>query len=299
MPLKNLFLLVIVLTIVSCGSKENNTPEYSEADIKQYQWEKAKMPTSKEPKVYGGYTGGCIDGALRLPEFGTGYIAANAKNNRLYGHPDLIQVIEDLAKEMNGKYNTTLLIGDLSQARGGPAPLDTSAHRSHQTGLDVDIWYRNLSKEKIEEDDIYPHTVLSFFKDKLNKKYWGDSQIKMLEYAAKNDDVERILVNPVVKKAMCEKFGNEPWIHKLRPWWGHDKHFHLRLKCPKNDSTCSKQDPVPDENSCSEPLNWWFSDEANNMGKSNKSTKRQYPNLPQQCEKVWVWKPIGTIKLQP
>ena len=31
-----------------------------------------------------------------------------------------------------------LSIGDLGQARGGPAP---SGHVSHQSGLDVDIWF--------------------------------------------------------------------------------------------------------------------------------------------------------------
>jgi len=290
MPFKFLFLFVIIAIIGSCESQESaqkSSSNHSKPTTPQYKWHEATEPTGNQTRVYGGYTAGCIDGAVKLPEKGVGYIAANYNNNRLYGHPKLIKLIEETSITMKEKYGKTILIGDLGQARGGPAPLKTSAHRSHQNGLDVDIWYRNINKDNITEEDVYPQTVLSFFKNKLSNKHWNESHVELLKYVAQQNDVERILLNPHVKKAMCSQYSNEKWIHKLRPWWGHHKHFHVRLKCPKNDITCKKQDPVPNEDSCGEPLNWWFSKEAEDMGKNKKATKRRYPDLPQQCEQVW------------
>jgi penicillin-insensitive murein endopeptidase len=295
MPLKLLLLFSLAISAISCKPNSvKNEDSYNNIkkiihSNRQYKWEDIKQPTPLKTKVYGGYTHGCIDGATKLPEKGQGYIAANAKNNRLYGHSDLIKIIKDIALEINNNYNATIQVGDLGQARGGPAPIATSAHRSHQNGLDVDIWYRNINKKKISQDDIYPKSVLSFFKNKISKQKWNDSHEHMLKYAAKFKEVERILVNPHIKKIMCKKYKDEPWIHKLRPWWGHDKHFHLRLKCPENDKSCVKQTPVPDEDSCAEPLQWWFSKEAKNLGKSKGSKPREYPKLPKQCDKVWGW----------
>ena len=55
----------------------------------------------------------------------------------------------------------------------------------------------------------------------------------MLEVAASDPVVDRIFVNPVIKRELCT---HEPpgslWLRKLRPWWGHHDHFHVRLRCP-------------------------------------------------------------------
>lgn len=288
MPFKVLFLLVIVITTSSCNDNYSKKQSTNNHHTQQYQWHEADGPTSNVTKVYGGYTAGCIDGATKLPKKGVGYIAATHKNNRLYGHPNLINVVEKLAQKMYNEHGLTLLISDLGQARGGPAPIKTSAHRSHQNGLDVDIWYRSLNKNNLNEENIYPETVLSESKDSLNKKSWGESNLKMLEYTAQYDEVQRVLVNPYVKKAMCKEYGDTNWINKIRPWWGHHKHFHIRLKCPVNDRSCKKQEPVPsNEDTCGAALNWWFSNEAIEMGKAKSETKRTYPNLPRQCHEVW------------
>ena len=50
------------------------------------------------------------------------------------------------------------------------------------------------------------------------------------------------------------------WLSKIRPWWGHNYHFHVRLRCPANDRACENQDPLPPGDGCDESLAWWFSD---------------------------------------
>ena len=58
--------------------------------------------------------------------------------NRNWGHPELIALVEKLAvdaQEHDGWPG--LLVGDISQPRGGPM---LTGHASHQVGLDADIW---------------------------------------------------------------------------------------------------------------------------------------------------------------
>lgn len=245
-------------------------------------WHDVKAPTKAVQQVYGGYSAGCIDGASHIDKEGIGYMSVS-NGSRIYGHESLVNIITKLGGFAHDKYNKILLVGDLAHPRGGPTSLKTSAHRSHQNGLDADIWY-NLIKKGQKPDEI---SVLQKNGKAIDPKHWTDEDSELLKEAASFDDVERILVNPYVKRAMCEKYNNANWLKKLRPWWGHSKHFHLRLKCPDDSKSCEKQESVPDDSGCGSELDWWFSQEAANKGKEKEEEKRVYPNLPAQCEEVF------------
>ena len=48
-------------------------------------------------------------------------------------------------------------------------------------------------------------------------------------------------------------------MHKVRPYWGHDDHIHIRLACPAGASACEEQEPPPDGDGCAEKdLAYWF-----------------------------------------
>ena len=55
----------------------------------------------------------------------------------------------------------------------------------------------------------------------------------MIKAAAQEPAVERIFVNAAIKKALCrDAKGDRAWLHKVRPMYGHDYHFHIRIRCP-------------------------------------------------------------------
>jgi penicillin-insensitive murein DD-endopeptidase len=97
-----------------------------------------KVASAQRPAPLGGYSRGCVAGAVQLPETGPTWQAMRLSRNRNWGHPDTIAFIERLSREAarqpgwNGLY-----IGDISQPRGGPM---LTGHASHQIGLDADIW---------------------------------------------------------------------------------------------------------------------------------------------------------------
>ncbi len=49
------------------------------------------------------------------------------------------------------------------------------------------------------------------------------------------------------------------WFRKLRPWFGHDQHFHVRLHCPSGSARCEPQGPLPDGAGCERAELTWFS----------------------------------------
>src|SRR5947209_6754589 len=73
--------------------------------------------------------------------------------NRNWGHPSLVQFLERLAAQAPKTGWQGLLVGSLSQPRGGPM---LTGHASHQVGLDADIWLspmpnRELTRQEREE----------------------------------------------------------------------------------------------------------------------------------------------------
>ncbi len=185
--------------------------------------------------------------------------------HRHFGHPNLVRFIENLAQTGHSQYGTVLLIGDLGQARGGPTP---SGHRSHQTGLDVDIWYllspvaTTRSLDFTERETLSSPSVLVGKSDLINEKQWSTVHEKILQFAAQQPEVDRIFVNPSVKRLLCSQKPTHDWLRKIRPWWGHDDHFHVRLKCPADSKDCTGQEPLPPGDGCDAKLAWWFSEEA-------------------------------------
>lgn len=239
---------------------------------------------SEKAQAIGYYTAGCIKNADALPANGTGYQVIRLNRKRYYGHADLIQYVQSLAQEVAINLRATLLIGDLSMLRGGPLPDD---HNSHQIGLDADIlfWQHPIATKRIladrEREKIEPISLLTPDLAAIDESRWGLIHGEILKLAASSEKVERIFVNPVIKRRMCHTYRDENWLRKIRPWWGHDGHFHVRLRCPVDNPQCASQSSVPLGDGCDADLAWWFTKEAQEEGK--KSTSKTPRLLPNEC----------------
>ncbi|MDD4916121.1 MAG: penicillin-insensitive murein endopeptidase [Methylococcales bacterium] len=238
----------------------------------------------------GGYTNGCVSGAVALPLQDAGYQVMRLSRQRYYGHPDLIRFIRKFGQTAADQHLGTLLVGDLGQPRGGPT---LSGHRSHQTGLDVDIWFllapqaseRRLSTE--ERESWGAPSVVNLQTDTLDDRQWTPAHARLLELAAQQTEVERIFVNPAIKQALCRQKtpAASGWLRKIRPWWKHDDHFHVRLKCPAGNPYCDTQEPLPPGDGCDASLAWWFSAEAKAPAR-DKGKPLPPPPLPALCGRL-------------
>ncbi len=241
-------------------------------------WSEVKEPLPGLVQILGGYTGGCIRGAVSLGADEGRFQLMRKSRRRYFAHPAMRHFIKRLAGEVEEKAYGKLLVGDLSQARGGPT---TTGHASHQVGLDGDFWFwldsaageRRLTRE--EEEKLGALSMLNQKRTATEPKRFRNKHIKLLKYATMQSEVERIFVNPLIKKALCERTGQAPWLAKIRPWWGHHYHFHVRLGCPKGQAGCKPQDPPKKEHGCGADLAWWFSKDAAEQARKNREKSRK------------------------
>jgi penicillin-insensitive murein endopeptidase len=92
---------------------------------------------------------------------------------------------------------------------------------------------------------------------------WSPKYVALYKMAAQDHEVERVLANPAIKKALCRDVtGDRSWLHKVRPVFGHNYHFHIRIGCPKDSATCQGQAPPPNDEGCGKDLDWWFTKQA-------------------------------------
>lgn len=270
MSKKTIIFLTVLFSTVSCS---HQLPDFT-ARLPM------RLPTESKSEAIGEYALGCLSGGQTFTGQEKGLYLSQMKRGRYWGHPDLINLLTR-AGENFYQQNKTLIIGDLSQSRGGPT---LTGHNSHQNGLDVDIWFKmpsikeTLSLRSLETEDMKPVDEL------------GEDQIKLIQYFTRDPSVERIFINSVFKKKLCgEKKLSVEDHHKLRAWWGHDDHIHVRLKCPADSPACIAQKPIPAGDGCGEDLNWWFTEEAKS-GASDVSWEElkgiylgKIKKLPEQC----------------
>jgi penicillin-insensitive murein endopeptidase len=279
-------LLVLAAWVAAGGLITSDAPAEPESV-----WSKARAPAAGPALSIGSYSSGCVQGAAELPVPAQGgrYTVMKPERRRVFGHPQLIDFIVQLSARLEQRQLGPLGIGDLGQARGGPAP---NGHASHQTGLDVDLWY------EVGAPGAEQHSVVDLEAQKPSA-YWSDRVTALLELAARDPHVARIFVNAVVKQQLCRAPQPAPgaaspvqdrgWLGKLRPWWGHNEHFHVRLACPTDSPECQAQPPLPAGDGCEE-LEWWLSpDTARDRNKGVETYQKRVgaqPKLPDSCKKV-------------
>ncbi|HEX3500554.1 MAG TPA: penicillin-insensitive murein endopeptidase [Stellaceae bacterium] len=247
-------------------------------------WRAVRAPSVGNMQVIGGPANGCIAGAAALPADGPGFSAIRISRNRFYGHRDTIDYVERLGRAAQAAGLAPFYVGDMAQPRGGPMP---SGHGSHMNGMDVDIWFNLDPKPALppaarEEVDL-PSMVLAD-KSAVDPKRFGAPQVTLLRLAAGDARVDRIFVNPVIKRALCE-LPDHAWLHKIRPWYGHDEHFHVRLSCPADSPACAGQPPVPAGDGCDASLDWWLQPRPPTPAVPA-APKPPKPKLPAACEAV-------------
>jgi penicillin-insensitive murein endopeptidase len=251
------------------------------------------QPAAMPPSPIGFYAHGCIAGAVPLPINGPAWQVMRLSRNRNWGHPDLIALLQRVATKAQKTAGWPgLLVGDMSQPRGGPM---LTGHASHQIGLDADVWLtpmpnRQLSREEREETS----AVMMVRKDRLDidPHTWTPTHLPVIRAAAQEPQVERIFVNAAIKKALCrEAKGDRGWLSKVRPMYGHDYHFHIRMKCPAGSTSCESQPPPNEGEGCSAgDLAFWFSDAVLHPKPPPTPPKPKPPltmaNLPAECRQV-------------
>ena len=263
MSLTRFIAIAALTTLAACGGGTGQVPVPTLAGVEVTQSGLAKQLFGNKPTPadlpaapWGFYSKGCLAGGVQLPETGPTWQAMRLSRNRNWGHPELLDLVQRVSRvgaahpASNGIY-----IGDMSQPSGGPM---LTGHASHQIGLDADIWLMpaTLGLSRQQREDISAVSMRRAEGAYTNSK-WGDFQRTIVKAAAQDPRVERIFIFPGAKVAMCDaETGNRDYLRKIRPWYGHHYHFHVRMKCPRGAQGCVAQDPVPAGDGCEDARQW-------------------------------------------
>jgi penicillin-insensitive murein endopeptidase len=215
-------------------------------------------------QAIGFYTNGSIQGAYALSEEGPGHRKLFLNRQRQWGTKDLVELIEKSSTAVQRSYpmGEKLQVGDLSVREGG----DISRHSSHENGLDADfIYYRTDHKEQdIEYEDGFRFNFVR--NGEVSEVFDSERNWMLLKEMAKSERINRIFVAPEIKKLFCERIHvwerpeteirillsslERKTLRRLRPWYNHGDHMHVRLICPENSPECVEQDPPPQGTGC-------------------------------------------------
>jgi penicillin-insensitive murein endopeptidase len=247
----------------------------------------ASTPAPLAARSIGGYAKGCLAGGVSLPINGPDWQVMRLTRNRNWGNPRLVDYLERLSSDARALDGWPgLLIGDMSQPRGGPM---LTGHTSHQVGLDADIWLTPMPDRILTEQEREDMSAVSMLKDPftVDPEIFTLLNVKLIKRAASYPQVARIFVHPAIKKALCEqaaKVGNDrSWLGKVRPWWNHHYHFHVRLSCPPGVDGCENQKPVAGDDGCGKELENWYA--------MLKKAAIEMAKPPPPGAKPWVGKP--------
>jgi penicillin-insensitive murein endopeptidase len=281
-------LICVLLVMVLADSAYAEAASRSAKAVRN-PWSEVRQPSAKAAEVLGGYAGGCLHGAQSLLHDQGDFYLMRVARHRYYAHPTMRTFITAFARKIKAARLGVLRVGDISQPRGGPM---LNGHNSHQVGLDADFWFwldaptgaRNVSYT--EREHVSAISMLNAQRNGINHQRFGRKQIAVLRLAAKDPKVQRIFVNPYIKKELCTVTKNAAWLEKIRPWWGHHYHFHVRLRCPVEDTQCRAQAPLPEGPGCGQELAWWFTKEAADTLRESQEKARQKTDQQRLAEKL-------------
>lgn len=219
------------------------------------------QPAHMPSRTIGFYSKGCLAGGAALPINGPTWQVMRLSRNRNWGHPKLVRFLERLSGLAPKTGWPGLLVGDMSQPRGGPM---LTGHASHQVGLDGDIWLTPMPKRELtreEREEMSATMIVREDRLDVDQQIWTRAHVNLIKATAEDPQVNRMFVNAAIKKALCRDAGGDrSWLHKVQPWWGHDFHFHVRLNCPSDSPDCKPQPQRPPEDGCGKELDHWFTD---------------------------------------
>ncbi len=244
-------------------------------------------PTTGTQAPIGGYARGCLAGGVQLATDGPGWQAMRLSRDRRWGAPVLVDYIGALAHSVQQDGWAGILVGDMGGPRGGPMK---SGHASHQIGLDVDIWFEPTPSHVLSADERENISAISVLKKgtrQVDPAKFGEAERLLLYRAAQLPGVARIFVAPGIKRSLCDiNWRDRSFLNKIRPWYGHDDHFHVRLSCPRGATLCEDQAPAPAGDGCGDELAWWFTEEPYKPSDKPPAPPLTLADLPKQCTAV-------------
>ena len=178
-----------------------------------------------------------------LPINGKTWQVMRLSRNRNWGHPNLIKFLERFAEKApkvgwtrpDGRRH-----GAAARRPDADRPLEPSGRARRRHLVHADAGPR--ADAPGARGDVGDQHRRRRLEGRESRRSGRRRTSHLLKTAAQDKEVERVLVNPAIKKALCRDVkGDRSWLHKVRPVYGHNYHFHVRISCPAGQEGCKTQ----------------------------------------------------------
>src|SRR5271156_1215574 len=143
------------------------------------------LPAAMPTRVIGFYSKGCIAGAQPLPINGPTWQVMRLSRNRNWAHPDMVALLERLSAKVHKDAGWPgILVGDMSQPRGGPM---LTGHASHQIGLDADVWLTPMPDHRLSNEERETMSAVNMVSEdglSVDRAHWTPRQAAIIKVAA-------------------------------------------------------------------------------------------------------------------
>ena len=201
-------------------------------------------PTEVQTRSIGFYAHGCLAGAQALPVNGESWQVMRLSRNRMWGNPAMISFLERFSAKAKaeGIWNG-ILVGDISQPRGGPM---LTGHASHQIGLDADVWLTPMPDRELSREEREEMSAVNMVADDgldVDPAHWTPAQAGIIKAAAEEPEVERIFVNAGDQEAALPDGGGRAVDDQSAPLLGarlslsHPHQMPRRARIPASRKT--------------------------------------------------------------
>ena len=75
----------------------------------------------------------------------------------------------------------------------------------------------------------------------VDRTHWSEAQAGVIKAAAEEPEVDRIFVNAAIKRALCERHKGEPWMNRVRAYWGTTTTSTFASNAPTGTRTASRK----------------------------------------------------------
>ncbi len=159
---------------------------------------------------------------------------------RYFGHPDLVMFIQRLSSQVSNLGMGTVLIGDMGMPAGGRF---NGGHASHQTGLDVDIFLQLPKTRWTSAQLLRPQALDLVSRDGKHavSTLWKPEIFSLINSPPRTKTSRAFLLIRRLNNNFALTPGTDrDWLRKVRPWFQHRAHMHVRLRCPADSLECER-----------------------------------------------------------
>ena len=181
---------------------------------------------------------GCLAGASALPINGETWQVMRLSRNRNWGNGALIDFLERFAAKAAAASPAGPASWSATSRSRAAARCAQGMPRTRSASTPTSGSRRCPARTLRARSGSRCRPSMMVRSDRLDVNgSWTPAHMAVVKLAAQDPRVERIFVNAAIKKAICrDAAGDRSWLAKVRPMYGHDYHFHVRMSCPHGDA---------------------------------------------------------------